>query len=471
MAIFVLAPLFAAPLFIRRLQAQAANPGTPPPAESKVLQQRWELLILFALLAGMVATPFWLERRDGNPGARAADHQFDTPGYKQKLPVTAVALSPNGKALWGDLVGNVQLERRTEGERIHYTTVGTKRDEVLILRERVVNLLQKRIVNFRKMKNKQGAKELRTENEKLQTEIDRLRKEIARLEKEPEKKSADLRTDGGRVVSVAFSADSNRALAARHDGSLFVRDMRTGPKLRQLTGCGWIGCAAFAPDGCTIVTASAWPTFFKNRLLAEWIGWDAWPSALKPTAMTEPVDRVAHLWDTESGKQMGTFKGHRGPVRAVAFAPTGRQILTASDDGTMRLWDVVSGLEVRRLKRSSSRVLCVALSPDGERALSGHVDGSVRVWDLEEMEEIRSLERHRDGVSAVAFAPDGHTAFSGSLDKTVRRWDTTTGRQEGICRCDTVVYSLAVSQDGLTVLVGGAGGHVQRWGWPSAKGR
>jgi WD40 repeat protein len=178
----------------------------------------------------------------------------------------------------------------------------------------------------------------------------------------------------------------------------------------------------------------------------------------------------------------------------VAFAATGRQILTASDDGTMRLWDVASGLEVRRLKGYGSRVLSVAVSSDGSRALSGHVDGSVRVWDLENMEEICRLERHRAQVTAVAFAPDGRMAFSGSLDKTVRRWDTMTGQQVGICRGMPVykkvygslqealeqergvyrglpVYNLAVSQDGLTFLVGNLLGNVQRWSWPDPNGQ
>jgi WD40 repeat protein len=150
----------------------------------------------------------------------------------------------------------------------------------------------------------------------------------------------------------------------------------------------------------------------------------------------------------------------------VAFAPNGRQILTASDDGTMRLWDVPSGLEVRRLKGYSSRVLSVALSSDGGQALSGHGDGSVRLWDLENMEEVRRFERHRAKVTAVAFAPDGRTAFSASPDETLRRWDTATGWQLGICRVGSAIHCLAVSDDGLSVFAGGRDGVEQKWSWP-----
>jgi len=109
----------------------------------------------------------------------------------------------------------------------------------------------------------------------------------------------------------------------------------------------------------------------------------------------------------------------------VTFAPSGRQFLTASDDGTMRLWDVVSGLEVRCLKRLA-RVLCVALS----RTAAGRFRGTWTqraVWDLEIMEKGPSPGEAPGPVSAVAFAPDGRTAFSGSLDQTVRRWTRRRG--------------------------------------------
>jgi WD40 repeat protein len=400
-------------------------------AECTALRKSGELLALFAVLAGMVVTPYWLEWRDGTSGVL-----LDS--YEHNIPVTAVVLSPDGMALSGGLLPDVKLQRR-QGE-----TPGD-------------------LFNFHEQLEK-----AREQNQKLQEQLKRKKIDHKDFEKTEEQVRQILkRIEGGRVVSVAFSPDGKRALSVGQDGSLIVWDVSTGRELRQITGLGSIGCAAFAPDGRTVVTGCAWPTFINSPNTSRGLP----PGVSETTRVTGAVDPVARLWDTESGKQVRTFEGHQTPVRAVAFAPTGRQILTASDDGTMRLWDVASGLEVRRLKGYGSRVLSIALAPDGGRALSGHVDGSMRVWHLENMEEIRRLERHRDQVGAVAFAPDGRTAFSGSLDKSVRRWDTTTGRQLGICRGDAAVHCLAVSQDGHTVLVGGLGGNVQRWGWPHSNGQ
>jgi hypothetical protein len=262
----------------------------------------------------------------------------------------------------------------------------------------------------------------------------------------------------GPVRALALSPDGRPvALSASPDGTFSLWDVSSGQRLRQIPGpWGVVGCAALAPDGRSIVTGSASATD---------LGQD------RRGVPPGEVDAVVHLWDAESGKQVRAFEGHRAAVRAVAFAPTGLQVLSASDDGTMRVWDVGSGREVGRLKGYRSRVLSVALSPDGRRALSGHEDGSVRVWDLDTLEEVSRFERHRAEVTAVAFPADDRTAFSGSRDQTVRWWETTTGRQLGIGRHKAAVDSLAVARDGLAVFAGSEINIVQLWRWASPDGR
>jgi WD40 repeat protein len=47
-----------------------------------------------------------------------------------------------------------------------------------------------------------------------------------------------------------------------------------------------------------------------------------------------------HLWDVWAGKEVAIFKGHRLAVNALAFAPDGKTLASASDDTTALVWDV-----------------------------------------------------------------------------------------------------------------------------------
>src|SRR5262249_41245318 len=62
--------------------------------------------------------------------------------------------------------------------------------------------------------------------------------------------------------------------------------------------------------------------------------------------------------------------GHAGAVRAIAFSPDGKRVVTASDDNTARLWDVDSATEAAVLKGHTDRVWSAAISPDGKRVVT-----------------------------------------------------------------------------------------------------
>jgi hypothetical protein len=64
----------------------------------------------------------------------------------------------------------------------------------------------------------------------------------------------------------------------------------------------------------------------------------------------------------------------KAPIRAYAFSPDGKRVLSASDDKTVRLWDVETGRCLRVLEGHAGGVHSVAWSTDQRRALSGSND-------------------------------------------------------------------------------------------------
>src|SRR5216683_4454060 len=90
--------------------------------------------------------------------------------------------------------------------------------------------------------------------------------------------------------------------------------------------------------------------------------------------------------------------GHAGTVNAVAIAPDGTWLATASGNGA-RIWDTATG--------------------GAQAVLTGHRK-RVHAWDVITGRVQVSLMGHRGLMHAVAIAPDGSWLATAGDDGTVR---------------------------------------------------
>jgi serine/threonine-protein kinase len=172
-------------------------------------------------------------------------------------------------------------------------------------------------------------------------------------------------------------------------------------------------------------------------------------------------DDTVRLWDSESGKELRRFVGHKGPVQALAFSADGKRVVTGGKDGTVRLWDADTGQELKKFAGHRGAVRGVALSPDGNWLLSGGADRTLRLWDVKTGKPVRRLPGHTAQVMAVVFAADGRRALSGGYDGSVRLHDVTTGKQvRRLAVPADWVLSVALARDGRRAAAGTLRGFV-----------
>lgn len=131
-------------------------------------------------------------------------------------------------------------------------------------------------------------------------------------------------------------------------------------------------------------------------------------------------------------KCRATLTGHQGlfaKINAIAIAPQGQQLASASDDKTIRLWQLPTGQAQGTLLEHTHFVQTVAFHPqDPAQLASGSRDRTIKIWDLQTHQVSRTLSGHQQTVNAVLFSPDGSLLASGSADKQVKLWHATTGQ-------------------------------------------
>ncbi|MHC4957817.1 MAG: YCF48-related protein [Planctomycetota bacterium] len=149
--------------------------------------------------------------------------------------------------------------------------------------------------------------------------------------------------------------------------------------------------------------------------------------------------------EVATGKTVGKLAGHRGWVRAVAFA--GRHVVSAGRDDTLRAWDAERGEELWR--KPDTRVAAVALSPDGARLAATDGSGRILLFDVATGKELRTRDTQDSGwMFALAFSRDGKRVAAGK--RRIGVFDVESGKQLVALDLETKqrATALAFSADG-----------------------
>ncbi len=241
--------------------------------------------------------------------------------------------------------------------------------------------------------------------------------------------SGDIPFSGG----VALDHAAKKMAFGLTDGKLVILALDDGKLLAQIDASVSTGAAsvAFSPDGLSVVTAGR--------------------------------NGVVTVWDSTSGVEKSTFRGHTKAVTSVACSPDGKLIVSGSDDGTAKVWNRKNGREIVTFSKHQSSVRSVSFSPDSSSVASGSWDETIMLWDASSGNILWSY-KNPSPVESVAFSPDGKLIVSGGQDKAVNTFNATNGKLiHSMKRHGSIIRQVEFSPDGKRIISGSKDKTAKLW--------
>jgi cytochrome c len=166
-------------------------------------------------------------------------------------------------------------------------------------------------------------------------------------------------------------------------------------------------------------------------------------------------DSSAIRWSLARNAAEQVLRFHDGAVNAVAFLKDGRTV-TTGDDARIAIWRPGEQTPAAVLEGHTAPVVALAVSHDASVLASVSWDHNVRLWPLAGGSP-RVLEGHAQNVNGVAFTPDGRALVSAGYDATVRIWPLAGGGSPEVVTLPTPLNAVAVAPDGEIVAAGADG--------------
>ncbi|KAI8079765.1 WD40-repeat-containing domain protein [Halteromyces radiatus] len=150
---------------------------------------------------------------------------------------------------------------------------------------------------------------------------------------------------------------------------------------------------------------------------------------------TGSQDKLAKVWNVDTGDLIGTCKGHKRGVWCVRFSNVEQVLATSSGDKTIKIWSLKEFTCLRTFEGHSNSVLRVDFLTAGLQLVSGGSDGLVKLWTIKTNECVGTLDNHTEKVWALAIRKDEKMITSAGADSVINFWeDVTLEEQENELR-------------------------------------
>jgi WD40 repeat protein/energy-coupling factor transporter ATP-binding protein EcfA2 len=164
----------------------------------------------------------------------------------------------------------------------------------------------------------------------------------------------------------------------------------------------------------------------------------------------------------EGGVNLNRYPGHRGMIRAIAYAPNGQDLYTTGSDGKILKWDS-NDFSYKTLYQPSARYIYhdMQVSPDGSWLIVGGDAPYILVINLNTLKTIK-IEGHSGTVTRLMFLPNSEYFISyGIQDSTLRINDYVNSSE--LKKFNKRYTAMSLSNDGGILVAGDEEGQIDIW--------
>ncbi len=259
--------------------------------------------------------------------------------------------------------------------------------------------------------------------------------EVVEDDSPPERPILALDTGGhtNSIYKLLTTRYGDQLISVGLDKTIRFWDLASGEPVRVLRPpiargiLGYLFTAAISPDGKLLAVAGY-------------------------RALTPELDHRIHLIALPEGQIVHSLQGHPYAIFDLAFSSDGRQLASASHDGTLRIWDTATGQTTKVLAGHTAVVQAVAWSPDDKYLLSGSIDKTARIWSPASGATVAQLRPQAGEVLTVAWSPDGRSIATGGSDKSIRLFEPSGKFRYAWSNLPNEVTSVAFSPDSKRLL-------------------
>jgi WD40 repeat protein len=300
----------------------------------------------------------------------AREHPNPPEVYRQPVPVTAIAYSPDGVTIAASGYREITLWSAAEGKLI-----GRIKGQP----ERTLGLCYspdgKLLAAAGGIPGSMG--EVRV--------IDLSKKDAGKV----------LERIADQMLAVRFSPDGSKIAAGGADNAVRVYDVASGKRdLFIEQHADWVTDLAWSPDGTKIASASR--------------------------------DKSARVFEAETGAVQSAYLGHEEIVFGIAWSDDGKNIFTAGRDKKVHEWPPATE------PKAAGTIAGFAADPfrlvavDGSLFVCG-ADGSVRQYKQADRSLVREYPKSADWVYCLAVDAKNHRLAAGTYGGQVRVFDLSSG--------------------------------------------